>query len=113
MIHVDFGYPSVIGDNVSVGHLAIVHGAKIGKNCIIGMHSTILNGAVIGENCMIGAGSIVMQNQVIPPNSVVMGVPAKVKKVADEKTLAAIRRNWEIYCNHAKAYRKSKYHQSK
>ncbi|MCB0833803.1 MAG: gamma carbonic anhydrase family protein, partial [Bacteroidetes bacterium] len=77
VVHVDFGYPTTIGDNVSVGHSAIVHGANIGSNCIIGMHSTIMNGARIGENCLVAAGAIVMQGQVIPPNSVVMGVPAK------------------------------------
>jgi carbonic anhydrase/acetyltransferase-like protein (isoleucine patch superfamily) len=54
-----------------------------------------------------------MQGQVIPPNSVVMGIPAKVKKTADESTLIAIRRNWEIYCDFAKEYRKSKYHRLK
>ncbi len=112
VIHVDFGFPTIIEDNVSVGHTAIIHGAKIGKNCIIGMHATILNGATIGENCIVGAGAIVMQNQVVPPNSVVMGVPAKVKKPADQSVLDAIRRNWEIYCDHAKEYRNSRYHKS-
>ncbi|MBL7959957.1 gamma carbonic anhydrase family protein [bacterium] len=113
VVHVDFGFPTLIEDNVSVGHSAIIHGATVRKNCIIGMHSTLLNGAEIGENCIIGAGAIVMQGQVIPPNSIVMGVPAKVKKQADEQTLIAIRRNWEIYCDFAKEYRKSKYHRRK
>jgi carbonic anhydrase/acetyltransferase-like protein (isoleucine patch superfamily) len=112
VIHVDFGFPTVIEENVSVGHGAIIHGATIRRNCIIGMHATILNGAEIGENCLVAAGSIVMQGQVIPPNSVVMGVPAKVKKPADEQTYLAIRRNWEVYRDFAKEYRHSKYHRS-
>jgi carbonic anhydrase/acetyltransferase-like protein (isoleucine patch superfamily) len=113
VVHVDFGFPTLIEDNVSVGHSAVVHGATIRKNCIIGMHATILNGAEIGENCIVGAGAIVMQGQVIPPNSVVMGIPAKVKKQADDSTLTAIRRNWEIYCDFAREYRQSKYHKPK
>ena len=113
VIHVDFGFPTLIEENVSVGHSAIVHGATIRKNCIIGMHATILNGAEIGENCIVGAGAVVMQGQSVPSNSVVMGIPAKVKKPADEQTLTAIRRNWEIYCDFAKEYRSSKYHRLK
>lgn len=112
VVHVDFGFPTLIGKNVSVGHSAIIHGATVGDNCIIGMHATLLNGAVIGENCIVGAGAIVMQDQIIPPNSVVMGIPAKVKKTADEKVLEAIRRNWEIYVDFAREYRLSEYHQS-
>jgi len=112
VIHVDFGFPTLIEDNVSVGHSAIIHGATVHSNCIIGMHSTILNGAVIGENCIVAAGAIVMEGQVIPPNSLVVGIPAKVKKQADEKILHMIRRNWEIYADFAKEYRKSKFHKS-
>lgn len=113
VVHVDDHFPAIIEDNVSIGHSAIVHGATIRKNCIIGMHATILNGAEVGENCIVAAGAIVMQNQIIPPNSVVMGVPAKVKKAADEQTLAMIRRNWEVYCEFAAEYRRSKYHKDK
>lgn len=113
VVHVDFGVPALIEDNVSIGHGAIIHGATVRKNCVIGMHATLLNGAEIGENCFVAAGAIVMQGQIIPPNSVIMGVPAKVKRQADEQTLIAIRRNWEIYCDYAREYRKSKYHCSK
>ncbi len=112
VVHVDFGFPALIEENVSVGHHAIVHGATVRKNCIIGMHATILNGAEVGENCLVAAGAVVMQGQVIPPNSVVMGIPAKVKKPADEHTLTAIRRNWEVYCDFAKEYRRSQHHKN-
>lgn len=111
VVHVDFGFDTVIGRNVSVGHSAIVHGATIADNCIIGMHSTILNGATIGENCIIAAGALILEGQHVPANSVVMGMPGKVKKSADEKTIEHIRKNWEIYRDYARAYRHSIYHQ--
>lgn len=112
VVHVDEGFPSVIGRNVSVGHSAIIHGATIGDDCIIGMHATILNGAVVGKNCIVGAGAVVMQGQHIPAGSIVMGLPAKIKKQADDTTLAMIRRNWEVYCEMAKAYRHSVHHKN-
>jgi len=111
VVHVDFGYDTVIGRNVSVGHSAIVHGAHVSDNCIIGMHATVLNGARIGENCIIAAGAMILEGQEIPPGSVVMGMPGKVRKSADDKTFAHIRRNWEIYRDFAHSYRHSEFHQ--
>jgi carbonic anhydrase/acetyltransferase-like protein (isoleucine patch superfamily) len=110
VVHVDFGFPTVIGRNVSVGHSAIIHGASIGDDCIIGMHATILNGARIGAGCIVGAGAIVMQGQEVPPGSIVLGIPAKFKKHADDETRAMIRRNWEIYADFARQYRHSDFH---
>lgn len=110
VVHVDDGYPSTIGRNVSVGHSAIIHGATIKDNCIIGMHATILNGAVVGEHCIVGAGAVVMQDQEIPPGSIVLGIPARVKKPVDEATRIMIRRNWEVYCEFAREYRQSSHH---
>jgi len=78
ILHCDKGSPIEIGDNVTVGHGAIVHGAVIGKNTLIGMGAIVLNGAVIGENCVIGAGAVVKENAVVPPNSMLVGVPGKV-----------------------------------
>lgn len=78
VIHVDKGYPVIIGKHVTVGHSSIIHGCTIGDNSLIGMGSTIMNGAVIGNNCIIGAGALVTQNTVIPDYSLVLGSPAKV-----------------------------------
>lgn len=111
VIHVDWNMPAMISPNVSVGHSVVIHGAKIGSNCIIGMHSTILSGAEIGENCIVAAGAVVMQGQKIPANSIVMGIPAQVKKPVDEKTLEMITKNWQIYCDYAREFRQSVYHQ--
>lgn len=78
VIHVDAGAPVVLGDHVTVGHGAILHGCRIGDNTLVGMGSILLNGAVIGKNCLIGAGALVTQHTVIPDNSLVMGFPAKI-----------------------------------
>lgn len=83
VLHTDRGYPLVIGDNVTIGHGAIVHGCTIGDNSLIGMGATVLNGAQIGRNCLIGANALVTENKVIPDNSLVMGAPAKVVREID------------------------------
>lgn len=76
-----------IGDNVSIGHNATVHGAKINKNCLIGIGATVLDHAVIGENSIIAANALVLSNTIVEPNSVYAGVPAKkVKTIEPEQT---------------------------
>ena len=77
-MHASPGLPVVVGDYVTIGHSAIIHGCRIGDNTLIGMGSTIMNGAEIGRNCIIGAGSLVTQNTVIPDNSLAFGRPAKI-----------------------------------
>ena len=83
-IHVDYDAPCIIGDNVSIGHNAVVHAATIGDNCIIGMNSAILDGAVVGRECTVGAGAVVPKGMIIPDGSLVLGVPAKIKGPASE-----------------------------
>jgi carbonic anhydrase/acetyltransferase-like protein (isoleucine patch superfamily) len=86
VIHVSIGKPAIIGDNVTIGHSAIVHGATVGNNVLIGMGSIILDGAVIGDNCVIGAGAVVTSNTVVPDNTMMLGTPAKpVKEITPEK----------------------------
>ncbi len=79
-VHVDTNRPCEIGDFTTVGHNAVIHGCKVGNNCLIGMGAIILNGAVIGDNCIIGAGTLITGRAVIPPNSLVMGSPGEVKR---------------------------------
>lgn len=87
VVHCDAGVPALIGDNVTVGHGAIVHSATVGSNTLIGMGATVLNGAVIGENCIIGAGALVLENAVVPAGSLAVGVPARVvRKLSPEQT---------------------------
>lgn len=87
VIHVEKQYPVVIGDNVTVGHGAIVHGCSIGENTVIGMGAIVLNGAKIGKDCIIGAGSLVTQGMIIEDGSVAFGNPAKIiRKTTTEET---------------------------
>jgi len=79
-VHVYEEAPTMIGEDVSVGHGAIIHGARIGDRCIIGMRAVLLNGAEIGEECIVGAGAVVTAGAKIPPRSLVLGIPAKVVK---------------------------------
>ena len=78
-IHVSHNMPVHIGNNVTVGHNAVLHGCTIGDRTLIGMGSVILDGARIGNDCIIGAGSLVTKNTVIPDGSLVMGSPARIK----------------------------------
>ncbi len=73
VIHTDPGFPATLEQNVSVGHMAMIHGATIGENTMVGMQAVVLNGARIGKNCIIGANAIVAQNKEIPDNSLVVG----------------------------------------
>ncbi|MGC8515957.1 MAG: gamma carbonic anhydrase family protein [Thermoplasmata archaeon] len=83
-IHVEVGQPTIIGKNVSIGHNAIVHGAEVRDNVIIGMGSIILTGAVINSGTVVGAGAVVTENFVSEENSVLMGIPAKTVRRSDE-----------------------------
>ncbi len=77
-LHADPGLPCVVGANVTIGHAAIVHGATVEDDCLIGIRATVLNGARVGRGSLIGAAALVTENAVIPPNSLVLGVPGKV-----------------------------------
>lgn len=90
-IHVDEGHPTVIGRNVSVGHNAVVHGSTIEDNVIIGMGAIILNGAHIRSGSVVAAGTVVTENFESEENSLVAGIPGKIKKVDDSMREYAIR----------------------
>ena len=97
VIHESVGQPVVIGKNVSVGHGAIIHGAKIEDNCLIGMGAIVLNDAKIGEGSLIAAGALVSERKEIPPRSLVMGVPGKVVRELTDEEVAANIRNAQTY----------------
>lgn len=78
VLHTDPGGRVVIGDGVTIGHGAIVHGATVGDDTIVGMGAVLLEGSVVGAGCIVAAGAVVREGQVIPPGSLVAGVPAKV-----------------------------------
>jgi len=103
-IHVDEGFPVTIGDECILGHGAIVHGATLGNNVLVGMHATILNGAKIGNFCIIGSHALVTENAVIPDYSVVMGTPGKVVKQLTETQMENVKQNAMNYVNLSKEY---------
>lgn len=105
VLHVDAGKPVILGDHVTVGHRAIVHGATVESRTLIGMGSIILNGAVIGAESVIGAGALVTERAVIPPRSLVLGVPGKVVRSVTEKELAYITHASTAYVEYARRYR--------
>lgn len=104
-IHVMHDHPAVIGDYVTVGHGAIIHGCTIADNCLIGMGAIILSYAEIGENCIIGAGSLITERKKIPPNSMVMGSPGRVVRTLTEDEVKAIRVSALTYHAEAQKYR--------
>ncbi len=105
VIHESSGYPVKIGTGVSVGHGAIVHGAVIEDDCLIGMGAVILNGAHIGKGSLIAAGAVVTEGAEIPPKSLVMGVPGKVKRELTEEEYQKNRDNAARYVKIGAEYR--------
>jgi carbonic anhydrase/acetyltransferase-like protein (isoleucine patch superfamily) len=103
-IHVDPGFPVEIGEECIIGHGAVVHGAKISNNVLIGIHATVLNGAKIGSYSIIAAGALVTEGMVIPPNSLVVGVPGKVIRTIGNDQIEKIKKNSESYVKLSKAY---------
>jgi carbonic anhydrase/acetyltransferase-like protein (isoleucine patch superfamily) len=104
VVHVDPNKPVSIGKGCTIGHRAIVHGATIGDNVLIGMGAIVMNNVVIGENCIVGAGALITENKVIPPNSLVLGSPAKVVKSLSSEQVNSIRENARVYVENAKRF---------
>ncbi len=109
VVHTDFGFPTRIGDGVSVGHAAVVHGCSVEDNCLIGMNATVLNGAVIGTGSLIAAGSVVLEGTSIPPRSLVAGVPGKVRRQLTEEEYTKVLRNAEHYRELAAQHRSAQH----
>ncbi|MEE0435905.1 MAG: gamma carbonic anhydrase family protein [Peptococcaceae bacterium] len=97
VLHVDEGDPLTIGAGVTIGHRAIVHGCTIGDDVLVGMGAIIMNGAKIGAGSIIAAGAVVTGGAEIPPNSLVVGVPGKVRGAVRAEQLADSRDNAERY----------------
>ena len=100
VLHTDAGIEMNIGDYVTIGHQAMLHGCTIGDNTLIGIQAVILNHAVIGKNCIIGANALIPEGKIIPDNSVVMGSPGKIVKTVDEATIEKLKMNAMHYVNH-------------
>ena len=105
VVHVDENFPVHIGDNVTIGHSAVVHGCSIEDNTLVGMGAIILNGARIGKNCVIGAGALITQNMIIPDNSLVVGCPGKVMRQITEEEGRANLHNAAEYVKESRHYK--------
>jgi len=91
MIHVTAGgHGATIGDDVTIGHRAIVHACTVGDRCLIGMGCILLDGCVIGDDCIVGAGAVVPPGVQVPPRSLVLGMPGQIKRSLTDRDLASI-----------------------
>jgi carbonic anhydrase/acetyltransferase-like protein (isoleucine patch superfamily) len=107
VLHVGHGFPCLLGNRVTVGHGAIVHGATVKDDAMIGIGAIVLNGAVVGEGSLVAAGSVVTEDTVIPPGSLVMGIPGRpVRPVTDEQR-GYIRTAAENYIRYAREYHRT------
>ncbi|EMR73569.1 isoleucine patch superfamily enzyme, carbonic anhydrase/acetyltransferase [Thermoplasmatales archaeon SCGC AB-539-N05] len=109
VIHTDREHPINIGKNVSIGHGAVIHGASIEDDCLIGMHATVMNGARVRRGSIVGANALVKADMDVPENSLVLGIPGKIVK-QDESFLEMIRSNAITYQNLAEEYKEGKHY---
>ena len=105
VIHTDEGIKVDIGDNVTIGHKVIIHGASVGENTVVGMGSVVMNHAKIGKNCIIGANSLITERKEFPDNSLIMGAPAKVIRQLSEEEVEVLALSAHHYSEKAKIYK--------
>ena len=105
VLHADAGVPLVIGDNVSVGHMVMLHGCTVGDGSLIGIGAVVLNHAKIGKNCIVGANSLVTEGKEFPDGSMIMGSPAKLVRQLDAAQIAGINGIAGHYIENAKRFR--------
>jgi len=104
VLHTDPGIPLTVGDNVTIGHMVMLHGCTIGEGSLIGIGSTILNGAKIGKGCLVGAHSLITENKEFPDYSMILGSPAKVVRTLTEEQAANLGRNAKGYMANAQRF---------
>lgn len=104
-LHADPGFPCVIGDDVTVGHKAVVHGAKVGNGALIGMGAILLNGSEIGEEAIVAAGAVVTEGTIVAPGTLVAGIPAKEKRQLDEDARQMGRKGADGYVRNARRHK--------
>ena len=107
VLHTDPGCPLKIGKNVTIGHMVMLHGCKIGDNSLIGIGAVVLNNAKIGKNCIIGAKTLITENKDIPDNSLVIGSPGKVVREVTEEEKKNVFENTKYYQDNWKKYSKT------
>ena len=106
IIHTDPGFACSIGKNVTVGHMAMLHGCTIGDGSLIGIGSVILNDAKIGKNCIIGYKALITEGMEVPDGSMVLGIPGKIKKTLNEEEQSMVSIGAQHYIENYKKYKK-------
>jgi carbonic anhydrase/acetyltransferase-like protein (isoleucine patch superfamily) len=109
VIHVDPGLPCTVGARVTIGHRAIVHGATVEDNCLIGIGAIVLNRVVVGRGSLVGAGAVCSEGMVIPPGSLVLGVPARVVRPLDDKLRSRIAAGVDAYIALSERHRRGEF----
>ena len=104
MIHADTGVPNVIGEEVTIGHRCVLHGARVEDRCLIGMGAILLGGSVIGVESLVAAGTVVKEGFVVPPRSLVAGVPGKILRTLRDDEVESIRKSAEGYVRKIRLY---------
>jgi len=107
LIHTNYGIPTIIGSGVTIGHGAIIHGAAIDDDCLIGMGAVILDGVKIGRGSIVGAGAVVTEKTEIPPGKLVLGLPSRIVRDTTPHEITKIKSNAEDYRKFAKLYKKT------
>mgnify|MGYP000199137159 CR=1 FL=1 len=107
VLHTDEGVPMHIGNDVTVGHLVMLHGCTVGDGSLIGIGSVILNRAVIGKGCIVGANTLIPEGKVFPDRSLIVGSPGKVVRELSDEDVARLKKSAEHYVDNAARYRDS------
>jgi carbonic anhydrase/acetyltransferase-like protein (isoleucine patch superfamily) len=105
VLHVDPGCPLTIGQDVTVGHQAMLHGCTIHDGALIGIQAIVLNKAVIGKNCLVGAGAVVTEGKSFPERSLILGAPAKVVRTLSDEEVANLQKSARGYAERAAQYK--------
>ncbi|MGB0203839.1 MAG: gamma carbonic anhydrase family protein [Neptuniibacter sp.] len=104
VLHTDPGFSLIVGQNVTVGHQAMLHGCEVGDGSLIGIGAVVLNGVKIGKGCLIGANALVPEGMEIPDFSLVVGSPAKIKRTLSEEQVAGLKENAEHYVENMRRF---------
>jgi carbonic anhydrase/acetyltransferase-like protein (isoleucine patch superfamily) len=105
ILHTDPRFALSIGEDISVGHQAMLHGCSVGSGTLIGIQAVVLNGASIGRNCLVGAGAVVTERKVFPDRSLIVGAPAKVLRELTDAEIAGLKNNAADYVERGRRYR--------
>jgi carbonic anhydrase/acetyltransferase-like protein (isoleucine patch superfamily) len=107
VLHADEGVPLTIGNNVTVGHMVMLHGCTIGDGTLVGIQAVVLNRARIGRNCVVGAGAVVTEGKEFPDNSLIVGAPARVARTLSDDDVKKFARLSDHYVENSRRYARS------